>query len=199
MKNITVYLLDTNKYEVEELLSSPYLKENELHDFDKYKCVDVKKERIGSTILKNRFIKDYYVDEKGKPLSDDICFNVSHCKGLVAIAMNEEPIGIDIEQIRNVEDNLKRYISSDEEYQYIKDDKSFFEIWTSKESLGKCIGDGLNNKIKEIPALPLKGQKKYLKKVFVSSQIEYNNYIISITLESEKYESFNILIESASI
>lgn len=193
MRNIVVHTIDTNKYSLEELLSSKYLKGSDLSIFDKYKCEEVKKERIASTILKNKFVKEYYVDEKGKPLSNHICFNVSHSKGMVALAMDEHPIGLDIELIRETNDDLKRYISNDEEFAFIKDDKSFFEIWTSKESLSKCIGEGLNKQVKLIPALPLIGKKEYLKKVFISNQKEYNGYVISITIESDE-EPFNILV-----
>ena len=52
-----------------------------------------------------------------------------------------------------LKEDLKRYISTDEEYEYIKDDKSFFEIWTNKEALSKCIGIGLTKKVKEIPVV----------------------------------------------
>lgn len=193
MRNIVVHTIDTNKYSLEELLSSKYLKGSDLSIFDKYKCEEVKKERIASTILKNKFVKEYYVDEKGKPLSDHIYFNVSHSKGMVALAMDEHPIGLDIELIRETNDDLKRYISNDEEFAFIKDDKSFFEIWTSKESLSKCVGEGLNKQVKLIPSLPLIGKKEYLKKVFISNQKEFNGYIISITIESDE-EPFNILV-----
>jgi len=89
---------------------------------------------------------------------------------------------------------MRRYISSDQEYKYIKDDKSFFEIWTSKESLTKCIGDGLNKIIKDIPGLPLNGKKEYLGKNYISECIEYNGYIISVTLEKDDLKEFKILV-----
>ena len=194
MRNIVVHTIDTNNYSVEELLSSSYLKGSDLSIFNKYKCEEVKKEKIASAILKNKFIKEYYVDEKGKPQANHIFFNVSHSKGLVALALDEHPIGLDIELIRETEDDIKRYISSEEEYSYIKDDKSFFEIWTSKESISKCLGEGLNKQVKLIPALPLIGKKEYLNRHFISQQKEYKNYIFSITIESDEEEAFNILV-----
>ena len=194
MRNIVVHTIDTNKYSLDELLSSKYLKGSDLSIFDKYKCLEVRKERIASTILKNKFIKEYYVDEKGKPQANHIYFNVSHSKGLVALALDSHPIGLDIELIRETNNDLKRYISSEEEYQYIKDDKSFFEIWTSKESLSKCLGEGLNKSVKDIPALPLVGKKEYQNKKYISQQIEYRNHIFSITIESDEEDVFNILV-----
>ena len=194
MKNIVVHILHTDRWSIEELLSSQYLKDVDPSIFAKYKCEEVKKEKIGSTILKNKFIKDYYVDERGKPLADHICFNVSHSKGWVALALDESPIGLDIEKIRETQDDLRRYISSDKEYEYIEDDESFFEIWTSKESLSKCIGDGLNKKVKDIPGLPLNGKKEYLGKKYISECIEYDGYIISVTLEKDDLEEFKILV-----
>lgn len=199
MKKILVHILNTNIISVDDLLSSIYLNDFDKSIFDKYKCVEVKKERIGSTILKNKYIKDYYVDDKGKPLSEHICFNVSHSYGYVIIAIDENPIGVDIEKIREVKDDLKQYISSLEEYKNIIDDKSFFKIWTNKESLSKCVGEGLNKNIKEIPALPFDGKREYLNKTFITNQIEYNNYIISITLESNQYDYIDIEIIEESI
>ena len=193
MRNIVIHTIDTNKYSLEELLSSQYLKNTDLTIFDRFKCLEVKKEKVASTILKNKFVKEYHVDDKGKPVANHIYFNVSHSKGIVALAMDAKPIGLDIELIREADEDLKRYISSDEEYKYIKDDKSFFEVWTSKESLTKCVGVGLNTKINEIPAFPIRGKKEYLKKVFVSQSIEKMGCIMSITIESDE-EPFNILV-----
>ena len=185
MKHIVVHFIDLKMWSLDQLLSSQYLKDSDLSVFDKFKCEEIKKQKIASTILKNRFIKNYYIGENGKPLADNIYFNVSHSKDFVALVQDDNPIGVDIEQIREVNDDLKRYISTDEEYQYIKDDESFFEVWTNKEALSKCIGVGLTKKVKEIPGLPINGKKEYLKKVFSCQTIEYNGYVVSIALEGD--------------
>ena len=185
MKHVVVHFIDLKMWTLEQLLNSQYLKYTDLSVFDKYKCEEIKKQKIASTILKNKFIKNYYIGENGKPLSDHIYFNVSHSKDLVALVQDDKPIGLDIEQIRTASDDIKRYISTDEEYEYIKDDKSFFEIWTNKEALSKCIGVGLTKRVKEIPALPINDKKEYLNKVFSCRTIEFHGYVVSIALEGD--------------
>ena len=131
--------------------------------------------------MKNKYIKDYYLNEFGKPLSKDICFNISHSQGVVIFAMYEFDVGVDIEKIRTSQDDVRRYISNDEEYAYIKDDKSFYEIWTSKESLVKALGIGIKDNIKDIPALPINGVKQYKNQEFISRNVEFEDFVISVT------------------
>ena len=185
MKHVVVHFIDLKMWTLEQLLNSQYLKGADLSMFDKYKCEEIKKQKIASTILKNKFIKNYYIGENSKPLSDHIYFNVSHSKDLVALVHDDQPIGLDIEQIRTASDDIKKYISTDEEYEYIKDDKTFFEIWTNKEALSKCIGVGLTKRVKEIPALPINGKKEYLVKVFSCRTIEFQGYVVSIAIEGD--------------
>ena len=80
---------------------------------------------------------------------------------------------------------MKEYISSIEENEYIKNEDNFFEVWTSKEGLTKCLGTGINKRVNEIPAFPLNGKKQYENIVFYSKTFKRNDYIFNITLETE--------------
>ena len=103
-------------------------------------------------ILKNKFIGEYRYNEHGKPISDNIYFNISHSKGVVVFTQNELPIGIDIELIRPTNEDLVHYISSKEEKEYIKDNIKFFAdpnyeygLYTLNNIPPSCIID--NNEV----------------------------------------------------
>lgn len=192
MNNVDLFVFDTRPLSLEKLISKLGLNEEELSAFDKYKAEETKKEKLVSFYFKKRFAPDFYVDENGKPQSKSVYFNISHSKGMVVIALNKNhPLGVDIELIRPVEDSLIQYISNDDEYQYIDSQEKFYEVWTSKESLMKCVGVGIKESPKNIPALPLNGVKHYSFSRYQSKIFKLDNFVISLTLESE--EEFSIL------
>ena len=188
MKKIKIYWLDTNDVSLETLLGSPYAKES----FENYKVEESRKEKIASSILKNKYIGNYHLNEFGKPLSETKSFNVSHSKGVVALAIDSSPIGIDIEKIREVNESLISHISNEEEKKYIHDEKSFFEIWTNKEAVVKAQGKGLSSKVKDLPGLPLNSIRLYQDKSYCNKTIEYQGYVI--TISREDLEDFELVI-----
>ena len=109
---------------------------------------------------------------------------------MVALVIDECEVGIDIEMIRTVDDDLIKYISNDEEYKYIKDYTNFFEIWTNKEALVKAKGVGISNKISEIPALPLNSLKIFNDEKYFNRTIKYKQFIITVSKKSES--EFNL-------
>jgi len=91
--------------------------------------------------------------EYGKPylLHDDHHhYNVSHSGEWIAVALSREPIGIDIEQVRPIDLNVAKTCCTDQEYAFLislpshQRLRSFYEIWTVKESFVKAIGKGLH-------------------------------------------------------
>ena len=197
MLNIKVKFYDTAVTTLENILSSSFLFDKDLSYLSRFKIEETKKEKSCSLIFKNKYVGEYHLNEFGKPLSEDVNFNISHSKGAVVFVKDKIPIGIDIEKIRPVEDSLIDYISSKEEREYIKGDINFYEIWTNKESLTKAIGTGIKTKIKDIPGLPINGKKTYQEKEYYSKTIKYKDYIISVTRENN--EPFEIEIEEERI
>ena len=193
---LKVYLLNYQDIPSNILLNSKYLSKVEKISFEQYKNEDVKKEKIVSAILKNKYIGEYHLNEFGKPISDKIFFNISHSHGYIALVIDQVSVGIDIEKIRVVEDNLKNYISSEEEKKYITDDASFFEIWTNKESLVKANGNGINQKPNAIPSLPINGKRTYNNKTFFNRTIEYLDLIITVSREDDVDFDLEIVEES---
>lgn len=105
----------------------------------------------------------YTEDEFGKPslsfpasLSgfshSQIHFSLSHTKNAIAVAIDRQPIGIDIEAVVSLhrsEDQhfLDRTLSPDEQtvVRNAADPcMAFTELWTRKEALYKAIGTGVN-------------------------------------------------------
>ena len=184
---ININNLSNNYYNV------PLIKDEDVAKVLKYDNIIKQKQEIASLYLKRKFIKDYYLDENGKPVSKNIFFNISHSKDYVLIAISEKyDIGIDIEykNNRNVE-KLKNYICSKEELDFIKSNDDFYKIWVSKESLFKCCGKGIIMDLKSIDSLPFDGLKIHKGNNYYSHYFDYDNYAISITLRNDndfKYE-----------
>ena len=176
-----VLLFDITKFSLDYLLQSKYLNKDNLSNLSKYKNEEVKKEKVLSLIVKKKYVGNFYLNHFGKPLCDNFFFSISHSNDFLVFIKDDNPIGIDIEKIKNVNEDLINYISSDVEKTYIKSDKNFFEIWTSKESLIKLVGTTLNNRINEISSLPLNDFKYFDKKKYYSKTISYKDYIITVS------------------
>ena len=183
-----------------ELLDIAKLSDEDLKGLEKYKAVEVKKEKIVSLYFKNKYVGESTINEYGKPQSDKCFFNISHSKGVVVLAVSQKyDIGVDIEVIRNKDEDLVKYISSEEEYKFIKNEIDFFSVWTNKESLVKCLGTGIRSQVKTIPALPLNGKKEFSSQSFFSKVIKNNDYIISVTINGDKEFNLNLSMENVNI
>ena len=96
-------------------------------------------------------------NEHGKPSivgHPEIFFNLSHCKYAAVCAINDQPVGIDVESIREYNDGLVRYTMNDEEVSLIKSADNpaaaFIRLWTMKEATMKLIGTGISNDMKTV-------------------------------------------------
>ena len=80
-----------------------------------------------------------FIGKNGKPMANGCYFNISHSHGLVACAVSDVPVGIDVEKIRPVSPWLLRILSPAER-ESVRRDEDFFRLWTLKEALIKCRG-----------------------------------------------------------
>ena len=181
MNEIELHILDTSNITADSLYNLPFLKTEDFEEFERYKTDIGKKEKAISAYFKRKYIGEYSLNENGKPIAKDIYFNVSHSNGIVIFAKYSTPIGVDIEHIESKDEDIKRYITNDEEYSKIQNDEDFFSIWVSKESLVKANGSGLKD-IKTIPALPYDGIKQYEGEKYYSHLLKINDYFISVTI-----------------
>ena len=95
--------------------------------------------------------------EHGKPFilgHPDIHFNVSHCREAVICALSDQPVGVDVESIREYKDSLVRYTMNDQEVQQIeraeRPDVEFIRLWTMKEAVLKLSGQGITDNLKDV-------------------------------------------------
>ena len=95
---------------------------------------------------------DWTYNEHGKPfIEGGPYFSISHCKNGIAVAVNDEPIGIDIEHIRKADESLIERTMSQEECQRLMAksqelrDRDFTRLWTQKEAVVKWQGTGIQS------------------------------------------------------
>lgn len=193
--NLKIYIMDCNNIPLEVLLSSPYISMLEQSSFDKYKNELTKKEKVASSILKNKYVGKYYLNEYGKPLSDNCYFNVSHSHGYVALVVDTVPVGLDIELVREVDKDLINYSTSEEEKEYIHDNVSFFEIWTNKEALVKANGKGIKQKIDQIIGLPINGIRTFEGLTYFNVTSRYHDIILTVSRQDNIKFTFNVIKE----
>lgn len=104
-------------------------------------CVKLKNKQV--TLDKNKYGKPFVKNCKG------IEYNTSHSGQFVVCAIGNHPVGVDIEQILNIDLSISEKIFETTEYeafQQINDVEKleyFYLMWTLKESFIKAKGLGL--------------------------------------------------------
>lgn len=95
----------------------------------------------------------FVYNEYGKPRLErhpQLHFNLTHSGRWVAAAIDEAPVGVDVEQIKPVDMGIAERFFTPSEQQYIQGETdgnkltSFYRIWTLKESYIKAKGKGLS-------------------------------------------------------
>ena len=86
---------------------------------------------------------------KGKPYADlPLQFSISHSGDWVAVAIDQQPIGIDLEVLRPINPKLTRKVCTEQDLLHLESgdpDQRFLEIWTAKEAYFKRIGTGITD------------------------------------------------------
>lgn len=91
-------------------------------------------------------MREFRYNEHGKPyLEGGPYFSISHCKEGIAVAVDDQPIGIDIESIRHTDEELIKRTMNEEEQEEIRKsgDRAFTRLWTQKEAVVKAQGVGI--------------------------------------------------------
>ncbi len=130
--------------------------------------------RIADEILRHGFGQQFGISfdrgkleegPYGKPYwggPGNVYFNISNTNGLVACAVGDTEIGIDVEKTREMWISAVRRCCSPQEAAYIGEERErFFQIWTLKESYIKQIGEGLHFPLQEV-SFCLKGRPPIL-------------------------------------
>ena len=97
----------------------------------------------------------FLYNEHGTPyLEDGPYFSISHCKQGIAVVVSDQPVGIDIEGMRKVDDGLVRKTMNTQEQAQIaaaaNPEQEFIRLWTRKEAYVKMQGTGIISDMHEI-------------------------------------------------
>lgn len=97
----------------------------------------------------NEFMKPYIDYE-------NVYFNISHSENVILGIIDENQVGVDVEKIADINIKIAEQFFSINEINYIYKNpnmkKSFYDIWTRKESFIKAIGTGLNTSLDSFDA-----------------------------------------------
>ena len=133
-------------------------------------------------------------NEHGKPyLEGGPFFSISHCKTGIAVAVSDEPVGIDIEQIRSAGADLIERTMNEEEQRLIREseqpDRTFTRLWTQKEAIVKCQGIGIES-FEQLQTVLNDAQ-------WTLDTIEKEKYIVSIAYG--QLRSFSAKVQTADL
>ena len=97
---------------------------------------------------------EFRYNSLGKPLALglDVHFNISHSGDYVVLVISDNPCGIDIEVIREVNLNTAKRFCNQNELELIENSSDkhieFLKIWTKKEAYFKSVGCGIATELK---------------------------------------------------
>ena len=100
-------------------------------------------------MLLRKGVSDYSIEKtaNGKPYlsGNPMHFNISHSNGMTAVCVSDCEVGIDIQEIKQINPKIAQRFFTENEYEYFLQHgpEGFFTIWTRKESLLKYLGSTL--------------------------------------------------------
>ncbi|MBN1272594.1 MAG: 4'-phosphopantetheinyl transferase superfamily protein [Candidatus Aminicenantes bacterium] len=110
----------------------------------------------------------FSLEKYGKPFLSDgnsLHFNVSHSGEWVVCIFDNGPVGVDIEQIKDIEYGLFEDCFACGEWEFLQDAgfseslKRFYQLWTLKESYIKMTGKGFDTSLSSFAVKPHPGGK----------------------------------------
>lgn len=131
------------------------------------------------------FMEKWEYNEHGKPSFTPSLlhaftpyFSISHCKKGIAVAIDDQPIGMDIEAIRHADKELIERTMNEEEIRTIANananaDRAFTRLWTQKEAIVKAQGVGIQS-FEQLQGIRAQDSG------FKIRTVEKDNYIYSI-------------------
>ncbi len=135
---------------------------------------------------------EYQTEENGKPFIEGAPqFNISHSGNYVVCAVDESPVGADIERISRMKASIFNRIASPIEKQRaacLENDPLEYccTVWTKKESLLKLTGEGIR---KELSAVCTESEGYYH-----TEKID-SDYILSVCLAANNQVETHFITE----
>ena len=127
---------------------------------------------IGEVVLRYEQGKNITIvtDDFGKPSlanNTNVHFNISHSGNWVVVAIHDQPIGVDVEEIRPLQFSDYYSFFHADEVEWLKAQPEetrtadFFTLWTLKESYIKAVGKGLSIALDRFSVVPKDGTIVY--------------------------------------
>lgn len=185
---IKIYIANINDIDIKRVGE---LDADRTGKFNRLRLIDDKKRCLTGGLFIKRFLANAVisVNDFGKPIADNgLHFNLSHSGEYVLFALSDKEIGCDIEKSRNINpEKLGKIVFCDNEMTEIKnfsDQKQyFFNLWTRKESLLKCIGKGFHQNSKSVDVS--RNICKIEEKIYHFRTWHREDYTISVCSEYE--------------
>lgn len=195
-----IAFVNIGKGRYDQLLNT-YLQDlysDEIRKIQTFKRMEDRVRSCIGKVLINKLIFPYEdaicYDTYGKPYMKEkaLHFNISHSGEWVVGVLGREPVGIDIEQIIDIDyEGICAKCFHLEEQQYITKTKqntldAFYTIWTLKESYLKMVGIGLNDQMNQFSVVGKDSIKKEMKceitgkNVYFYTQKIKNEYRLAI-------------------
>ena len=135
-----------------------YISPQRLQKTLRYRMPDDQKRCIAGSVLLRYFLGDTAILDNGfgKPVAENgVCFNLSHSGGWVLLAVDDRDVGCDIESMCFVDAaRMGKIVFTGRECRMVETapDKTgvFFDLWTKKEALLKCMGKGFHREAKSV-------------------------------------------------
>jgi 4'-phosphopantetheinyl transferase len=136
--------------EADELYSQLQLNEHEKAYYDKLSVGKRNLHWLGTRVLLRKMLRtDEYIDCKvdahGKPYLVNLPYHISlsHSFDYAAVMISKEPVGIDIEQVKEKVERIAHKFMREEEMAFISDQhkiQQLYVCWCAKEAVYKCYG-----------------------------------------------------------
>ncbi len=185
-----IYLADINRVNESHIgLISPERAEKAA----RYKMAGDKKRCIAAGVLLSRFLPgaEIYTDSFGKPRSKSgECFNLSHSGDYAVLAVSGCETGVDIEVFKEVNAlRMGKIVYCQNEMTMLENSqdrlKLFFDFWTKKEALLKCMGKGFHRNAKSVDVsgdcFEENGKRYYFK------TYRFSGYTLSVCSEKNSF------------
>lgn len=119
----------------------------------------------------------YKIGENGKPYNGEpggLHFSLSHSGAYAALALSENPVGLDIQQLRPVKEPIVGRVLTAREKEWLDGQPGaaaagtaihrqwrFIRLWAVKESFLKLTGQGLAGDMRQVDCFPEEGRLCY--------------------------------------
>jgi len=170
--------------------------EKRLSDYQQLAKVGDKVNNIVSFLLLKQYCQENGYETEitygndGKPYiqNNPFFFNISHSDGIVAVAFDNDEVGMDIEKIKDVDQDIAGILYSDiEKEKYstlLTESKTFYKAWVMKESYTKMLGKGLYIEFKDL-TLNLEEDNSTINEYNINSYI-IDDYFLAITTKKSE-------------